>query len=230
MKMKFILASLCTLISMGVSADYTTTESETLQVWYTNPIEFVADNTSVTYLTVYQHDEIDYSAFNMYFVLPEGLRVNKIKMGRDYIDDITLSERASYTHSIACNIVDGTQLKIFCDSNDNSDLYNTDENSNPLDELFTVGLVAAENMQPGEYPIYLTDIKFAMNDGNACIPSDMPVYGTLKVVSPISEGINNVGEDAQNDGAYFNLQGIKVNVERCKDQILIHNGKKIHLK
>lgn len=230
MKLKqSILAFGMALLSLTASA-YTTTVSESLKVWYDNP-EFEPDGTSVSYITVYENDVVNYSAFNMYFVLPEGLRVNQIKQGRETVDDIKLSGRAASTHSIACNIVDGTMLKIFCDSSNNDDFYPDDEDGNPLDELFTVGLIASEDMKPGTYEIYLTDILFVLADGNACVPSNDPIYGTLTVLGENPDtGIESVDLSSDDNTPYFNLQGIEVNPEVNRGEILIHNGKKIIVK
>lgn len=185
----------------------------------------------MTYLTVYEHDDIDYSAFNMVFMLPEGLRVNQVKSGRDYVDDIKLSERAWADHTISCNIVDGTMLKIACFNPETSHtFYDTDAEGSPMDELFTVGLIADNGMQPGEYTIELTDIKFVMSDGNACIPTDMPVYGILIVQDPGVNGIRDIEAESLEEGDCFNLQGVKVNPKDCSGQILIHNGIKIRVK
>lgn len=207
---------------------YTTTTSETLRVWYNNPV-FEPDGTTVTYLTVYENDNINYSAFNMYFVLPEGLRVNQVRQGREMVDDIVLSGRAASTHSIACNIVDGTMLKIFCDSSNNDNFYPDDENGNPMDELFTVGLIADEGMTPGTYEIYLTDILFVISDGNACVPANDPIYGTL-TVNGSQTGIDSINAEEAGDEVYYNLQGQKVDPTKCRGQILVTKGKKVLIK
>lgn len=228
MKIKNALMALgMGLLSMTAGA-YTTTPSETLQVWYNNP-EFEPDGTTVTYLTVYEHDNIDYSAFNMYFVLPEGLRVNQVRQGRDMVDDIKLSARAASTHSIACNIVDGTMLKIFCDSSNNDNFYPDDEEGNPVDELFTVGLIADEGMTPCVYDIYLTDILFVIADGNACVPVNDPIYGTLTVKgTPV--GVDTIDAEEADEAVYYNLQGQRVDPSKCRGQILVTGGKKVLVK
>jgi len=214
--------------TLAIAANaYTTTPSETLKVWYDDPV-FNPDGTTVTYLTVYENDVINYSAFNMYFVLPEGLRVNQIKQGRETVDDIKLSGRAASTHSIACNIVDGTMLKIFCDSSNNDDFYPDDEDGNPMDELFTVGLIASPDMAPGTYDIYLTDILFVIADGNACVPVNDPIYGKLTV--NVSTAIQEVEAAEPSDDRYYNVQGLEVDPKLCKGEILINNGKKVLIK
>ncbi len=227
MQIKKIFMCLAATTLAIVANAYTTTPSETLKVWYDDPV-FKPDGTTVTYLTVYENDVINYSAFNMYFVLPEGLRVNQIKQGRETVDDIKLSGRAASTHSIACNIVDGTMLKIFCDSSNNDDFYPDDEDGNPLDELFIVGLIASPEMSTGSYDIYLTDILFVIADGNACVPVNDPIHGTLTVMGPTS--IEDIGTTEPSEGKYYNLQGLPVDPALCKGEILISNGKKVLIK
>jgi len=223
---KLFMCLAAATLAIAVNA-YTTTPSETLKVWYDDPV-FQPDGTTVTYLTVYENDVINYSAFNMYFVLPEGLRVNQIKQGRETVDDIKLSGRAASTHSIACNIVDGTMLKIFCDSSNNDDFYPDDEDGSPMDELFTVGLIASPEMTPGSYDIYLTDILFVIADGNACVPVNDPIHGTLTVTVPTSIQYIETTEPA--GGKYYNLQGLPVDPSLCKGEILINNGKRVLMK
>ena len=83
-----------------------------LQVWTDAELKFTADGKTVTYMTVYEKNpDVDYTAFNMEFTLPRGFRINLVKKGREWVKDISLSVRASSTHTINCNMPDPTLLK-----------------------------------------------------------------------------------------------------------------------
>lgn len=225
---KIATMALGLLMMSGVANAYTTTSSETLNVWFDN---FTIENngTNVAYLKVYENDNLDYSAFNMTFIIPNGLKVNKIKQGRDTVNDIVMSARASSTHSISCNILpDGTTLKVIGDSSTNADLYRDDEDGNPLDELYTIGLIADETLQPGEYQIEMTGIKFVLADGNACVPANDHVYATL-VVTGVQTSIEEIsGESLQ--GKCYDIYGRLIQGQPQKGSIVICNGKKILVK
>lgn len=196
------------VLGTTIAGAYTTTKSETLKVWYEIPT-VIADGKTVNYIKVYEHDEGDpYSAFNMHFVFPEGLSVNKIKVGRDMVNDIEFSDRASSTHAISCNMPNATTLKIIGDSSMNDDLYDTDLDDKPLDLLFTVGMIADPNMESGTYEVYLDGIKFVYKTADACVPANEPIYGTMVVDNP--SGINDIAIDLDNNDdtvVYYNLQG-----------------------
>lgn len=208
---------------------YTTTESETLNVWYELPT-FIADGETVNYIKVYENDGDNvYSAFNMHFVFPEGLRVNRIKKGREEVYDITLSERASSTHTIACNMPEATMLKIICTSTVNDNLFNTDLNEQPLDLLFTVGLIADPSMEPGSYEIYLDGIKFVFKTGDASVPANEPIYSTM-LVEPDPTAVESVSIDHNVPIEYYDLQGHRVNPSLMHGKIVISKGNKVLVK
>lgn len=216
------------LLTAVTAQAYTTTESETLKVWFDDfSIEYNSDN--VAYLKVYENDNLDYSAFNMTFIIPKGLRVNRIKQGRETVDDIFLSERASSTHSIACNILpDGTTLKVIADSSKNDDLFHDDEDGNPLDELFTIGLVADDTLKPGEYPIEMTGIKFVLTTGDASVPANDHVYGTLTVTG-VETGVEQISAESL-EGKCYDIHGRLIPGKPERGSIAIFNGKKILVK
>lgn len=216
------------LLSAFSATAYTTTPSETLKVWFDNmTVDYKSDN--VFYLTVYESDDIDYSAFNMTFYIPAGLRVNQVKQGREMVDDIFLSERAAATHSIACNILpSGTELKVISTSTKNDNLYNDDEDGNPLDKLYTIGLVADDTLQPGDYTIEMTGIKFVINTGDACVPADDHVYGTL-TVKDVNTEIEKISADRL-AGECYDLNGLPINGVPEAGTIVIYKGKKVIVK
>lgn len=208
---------------------YTTTKSETLKVWYEIPT-IIADGVTVNYIKVFQSDEgAPYSAFNMHFIFPAGLHVNKVKEGRDMVNDIKFSDRASSTHTISCNMPDDHTLKIIGDSSMNDDLYSTDLNDEPLAHLFTVGLIADPDMPVGEHEIYLDGIKFVYKTGNACVPANEPIYGTIKVESPKS-AIDEISVEEIDNADCFDIMGRKVDVRKAKGTIVITKGRKFYVK
>ena len=225
---KLFSCVLMVVLAVFSAKAYTTSDSETLTVWYELPT-FVADGETVNYIKVYENDGDNvYSAFNMHFVLPEGLRVNQIKQGREMVNDITLSDRAASTHSISCNMPNATTLKIICTSSANDNLYNTDLEDQPLDLLFTVGLIAEPEMTPGSYEIYLDGIKFVFKTGDACVPANEPVYGTMEVSG--TSGIENVDGDRIGLDDCYDLQGRKVDSSRVHGKVVISKGGKFLLK
>lgn len=222
----------CLLMSLFAASNanaYTTTESETLKVWYELPT-FIADGQTVNYVKVYENDGDNvYSAFNMHFILPEGIRVNKIQEGREEVNDITLSDRAAKSHAISCNMPDATTLKIICTSSQNDDLYNTDLNDQPLDYLFTVGLIAEPTLAVGEYEVYLDGIKFVFKNGDASVPANEPITGTM-VVESGSTGVEAIAADALDADDCYDLQGRKVDPSRVRGTIVISKGQKVFVK
>ncbi len=223
--MSCVLMSLC--IALNAKA-FTTTESETLKVWYELPT-FIADGKTVNYIKVYENDgDNEYSAFNMHFILPEGLQINKIKQGRELVNDITLSDRASSTHAISCNMPDATTLKVICTSSMNDNLYNTDLDDQPLDYLFEVGLIADPELAPGKYEIYLDGIKFVFKNADASVPANEPIPATMVVESGTS-GIGMIADDNANIEDCYDIMGRKVNPVD-KHGIIISNGTKLLVK
>lgn len=205
---------------------YTTTTSETLRVWF-DPITLVADGKTVTRLTVYENDVLDYSAFNMAFIVPKGIHIAMVKKGRDIVEDIELTERASSTHSIACNMLDdGTTIKVIADSSMLDDLYPDDEDGNQLDALYTIGLIADPEMANGTYQVEMLDIKFVLATADACIPAIMPFYGTFTITGGQSTGIGRVEADGNYEKVYYDLMGRRVEGELTPG-IYICNGEKV---
>lgn len=218
------------------AAAFTTTKTEDLHVWIEWPEEIIADGTTVNYIKVFEHDDNDYqyTAFNMEIILPEGFSVNQVKQGRETVNDIFLSERASTTHSIACNIVRGVDLKVFCDSSVNADLYNDDEDGNPLDELFTVGLICAPTVASGHYDVTNTGIKFVFKNADACVPAAEPIQYTIYIRNPNRPtGIEDVeaveGTELEPDDCY-DLAGRRVDPAMVHGIIVVSKNRKFYIK
>jgi len=234
MKTKLLAMLMC--ISIFKAAAYTTTTDEELHVWCDIP-EIVADGKTVNYITVYEHDDrgFNYSAFNMEFTLPDGFSVNKVKEGRNMVDDIFMSERAAATHSISCNIRNGNNLRIIATSSMNDDLFPDDENGNPLDKLLTIGLIADPTIVAGEYEVPFFGIKFVLSNGDACIPAGEPFIYKMKVLSPTISGVEDVILDSSQIGNIdpdecFDLMGRPVNPTKVHNTIVVSKGRKIFIK
>lgn len=230
---KLILFFTFIITALQALALYDVTVTDRLRVWAEFPDPIIADGVTVNYIKVYQHDDDDlsYSAFNLEFILPEGFRINQVKQGRDKVDDIFFSERATTTHLISCNIVDGVDLRIIGDSSQNSDLYNDDIDGNPLDELFTIGLIAEKTMLPGSYEVRMEGIKFCHSNADARVPEADPAYYTIHVTNnDIETGIQEISADNLDPDNCFDLLGNRVNPHKIHDMIIICNGIRYYIR
>ena len=225
--MKKISMTICIMLLslMGAYA-----QSETLRVWLDNKITFKADSSTVTYLKLYENDgDQRYTSFNMSLIVPKGIHVNKVKQGRNMVDDLFLSERATTTHTIVCNMPSDTILKVACISSLNQDLFNDDEEGNPLDEVWTIGLVADPAMENGDYIVTMPadGLIFNMKQGGTYVSSR--IKEDVKCVFTITEGtitaIRKLPINTEKD-AIYDLVGRKVKTPVRKG-IYIVNGKKV---
>lgn len=225
--MKAILLPLVWLAPMAAQA-YTTLPSETLKVW-ADPISIVADGSTISTLTICENDTCNYTAFNMAFIVPEGITIAKVKAGRDWVEDCKLTERASSTHVITCGQPNATTIKVISDSSTLADFYPDDEEGNPMDELFTIGLIASKDMKPGEYQVQILDVKFVLENADAFVLPSEPLYTTITVKASTS-GIEDA-EVVREDDSWYDLSGRPVNVEpttgRPTPGIYIHAGVKV---
>lgn len=204
---KSLTVALClTAGATSANAEFITTKSETLKVWM-DPIDMTADGKSVAQLTVYENDIKDYAGFNMALIVPEGIKVAQVKQGRETVNDIFLTERAASTHTISCNMLDdGRTIKIISYSLQLDNYYNDDEDGNPLDALFTIGLIADESVRSGEYTLELYDIKFAEATTDASILPEEPITTTLTVLSEAT-AITEPQQAGSNSAKIYDLLG-----------------------
>lgn len=227
---KLLLTLAISIVSIiGVQA-----QSTTLKVWLDSKVTFQADGTTVTYLKLYENDgEQGYTSFNMSLIVPKGISVNKVKQGRETVDDILLSERATTTHTIACNMPSETLLKVACISTLNQDLYNDDEEGNPLDELWTIGLLADPTMENGDYVVTMPadGLIFNMKDGDNYVSSRISedVTCVFTIEGGVLTAIKQVTVDAEDASAIYDLQGRKL-TNPVGSGVYIINGKKVAIK
>lgn len=140
----------------------------TLEVWMDKEVKVTADGETVTYLTVSEKDpNVNYIAYNMTFTLPKGFKIHQVKSGREYVNDISLSERATSTHQIDCNMPIEGMLKVICTSTQNYELYPDDADGNIIYPIFTIGLVADPSVINGSYDVEMYDVTFVryLEDG-----------------------------------------------------------------
>lgn len=159
--LKTILCCAAALVGLHGSA-----QTETLRVWMDN-VTVTADGSTITKLTVYENDVVDYTAFSLTMVVPNGVKVAQVKSGREYVNDISLTDRAASTHSINCNMDTETTIKIISTSTQNDNFYPDDVDGNLMDEIFQIGLVADPSVANGVYDIEIVACKFVINDANA---------------------------------------------------------------
>ena len=159
-------------------------QTETLELWG-HDLEMTADGTTTTHLTISERDVVDYTAFNMTIMVPKGIHVAKVRSGRDYVDDIALNvDRATTTHTIACNMPEYDYIKVACYSSKSQDLYPDDIDGNPVTELFTIGLTADPTMANGEYEVRIIEVKFVKAAGGASVPQQ-PVTMKMNVTGGV---------------------------------------------
>lgn len=175
MKMRTVKLIMAGLALYAAQASAQT--DNTLEVWMDESVSVTADGETVTYLTISEYDpNVNYIAFNMTLTLPKGVRVNQVRSGREYVNDIKLSEdRATTTHSIQCNMPEEGTLKIICVSSQNQALYPDDIDGNIVYPLFTVGLVADPTAINGAYDVEMTGCRFVkyLEDGTTLAPADL---------------------------------------------------------
>lgn len=158
-------------------------QRETVKVW-ADDVTLTADGQTITYLKVYEHsDEHDYTSFSMSLKVPKGVGIGKVKSGRNWVNAISLSQRATDTHTIACDMPDDSlSINIMSFSMQNDDFYPDDEDGNPMDELFTIGLVGAPSLCNGTYAVEIAEATFARVVGDDVTGGySEPVYFQLTV-------------------------------------------------
>lgn len=222
---------LCWLTIMPARA-YETLLSPELHVWAEFPNPIVADGKTINYVKVFEHDDngLQYSAFNMEIILPVGFRVNQVKQGRETVNDIFLSDRATSTHSISCNLYQGYDLRIISTSSQNFNFFDDDVEGNPIDELFTIGLIADPTLSAGDYEVHLEGIKFVLADANARIPEPEVISYTIHVDNPIATGLEEVKASEIDTYDCYDLEGHQVDITTVHNIIIVANGRKYLLR
>lgn len=223
-----MLAGALTALTASAFSEFVTTTTDALRVWAEFPATIVADGQTVNYVKVFEHDDDGtvFTAFNMEFILPEGFSVNKVKVGREMVDDIFLSDRKTSTHGISCNIVDGVDLRIIADSDNNSDFFSDDEEGNPLDEIFTIGLICAPSLPTGDYQISNEGIKFVLSNGDARVPASEPFVYTVHVESSDPTQIEEISVEELADTDCYDLAGRKIVGRVPRGRIVVAHGTK----
>lgn len=229
-KYLFLIALVFT--AMKSWAAFEVDASDNLRIWLEFPNPVVADGKTVNYLKVYQHDDddLEYTAFNMEIILPEGFKLNMVKKGRETVEDIEYSDRATSTHSIACNIVGGVDLKVIGTSSQNADFFKDDEDGNLLDHLFTVGLIAEPSIASGEYQVRLEGVKFSHSDATARVPATEPQFFTMTVYNPNYSDVETISVDELDPSDCYDLSGRKVDPCRIRNMVIVSKGVKYLVK
>lgn len=221
------------LQAIGVYADNFAVETtDRLRVWAEFPEIIYADGSSVFYIKVFQHDDddLDYTAFNMEFILPDGFRINQVNEDRREVNDIHLTERADATHLISCNLKDGYDLRIIANSSENANLYKNDVNGNPLDELFSVGLIADSAIPAGEYTVSMEGIKFCHKNADARIPAAAPIQYIIKVADNQLSGMKSIEASSLDSDDCYDLQGKRIDPSHVHGKIVVSKDKKVFVK
>lgn len=121
-------------------------------------------------------------------------------------------------------------IKVICYSPTIQDLYPDDENGNPMDELFYIGLVADPDMKSGEYQVEILDVKFVLENGNAHVFPTEPIYTTITVKNDMTLDVEEISvEDTDPNGVWYDLNGRRVE-GRPSPGTYIFNGRKVTVK
>lgn len=174
---KFLTFLMLLSVSFGVQA-------QSLRVWM-GDMEMTADGKTVTYMTVYMTDPDDqYSAFQMGITVPEGISINKVKSGRNMVDDARLNADRfdGLAHSLGVNMPNATTIKVTCiDLSANEVFYADDADGNIVEELFTIGLVGSPEMYNGEYTIEMWDLEMIHQNATGVKPVNTNLTAKLTV-------------------------------------------------
>ena len=225
------------LLCGGQALAQSSKESATLQVWM-DDITVTADGETITYLTVYEHDDAaTYTAFNMTLNVPKGLHIANVKAGRDTRNAIDLSVRATATHSISCNMPNDTQVKIICTSSQNQTFYPDDEEGTPVDELFTIGFVADTSLKGDTYTVTTEGVDFVLVPGAADVAAYTPMVAPSfqLTVDDGGVGLDGVGANSLGQGSQsaatdrFDLSGRRVQ-QTTPAGVYIQDRKKVLVK
>ncbi len=170
--MKIIKTLIALLALGGIQASAQSTGfTTTMKVWLDEKIEIVADGSTVSRLTLYQYDEVNYVGCNMRIAVPEGLAINQVKEGRAYVNDIALSVRKN-DHNIACNITAANFLKVLSSSPTNSEYYPDEVEGGPAYyPLWNIGLIADPSTYNGIYRLEMDDVIFTVVRDNEVLAS-----------------------------------------------------------
>ena len=160
--------TICLLLALFVAQ--VQAQTETLEVWG-HDFAMTADGSTITHLTISERDVVDYTGFSLTIVVPKGIHIAQVRSGREYVNDIALNvDRATTTHTIACNMPEEETIKVIAYSSQNQNFYPDDIDGNPVTDIFTIGLVADPTMVNGVYEVSIIDCKFAQAPSGASKP------------------------------------------------------------
>jgi len=208
------------------SAQYVTEVSQSLQLWVP-PVNIKADGTTITKMYVCEKNDVNYSSFNMTFIVPDGIRVAMVAKGNVEVEDCEMSVRSA-DHIINCGQPNATTIKVIGYSPTIQSLYPDDQNGNPADELFYIGLVADAQMAPGDYQVEIVDVKFVLENADAHILSAEPLHTSISVTDDAS-GVEEIAvEDVDADAEWYDLTGHRVNANPSTPGIyIVRQGNKV---
>lgn len=159
-------------------------QAQSLRVWM-GDMEMTADGKTVTYMKVYMTDPEDvYAAFQMGITVPDGISINKVKSGRNTVDDIKLNADRfdGLAHTIGAKMPNTTTINVSCiDTSNNDEFYNDDADGNIVEELFTIGLIGSPEMYNGEYTIEMWDLEMIHQDATGVKPVNTNLTAKLTV-------------------------------------------------
>ena len=145
------------------------------------------------------------------------------------VNDISLSERGTTTHVISCNMPSDTLLKVIAISSMNQELYNDDENGNPLDEVWTIGLTADNSMENGDYIVTMPadGLIFNMRQNGTYVSSRIKedVTCVFTITGGTITAVKQVKADKET-GDLYDLSGRRIN-KPLNHGIYINGGKKV---
>lgn len=167
----------------------------------------------------------EFSAFQFEIEVPEGIKINQVKSGRNMIDDIKLDpvRFEGLDHSVFSKLSsDGKLIKIGCASNSSSTFFNDDESGNPVAHLFDLGLTF-DNMEEGDYTLKFVSKNCQVIRSNGSIVELDGIEVKLTVGGPT--GINGLEAENGAEVVAYDMAGRRVNA--AAKGVKVINGKKV---
>lgn len=182
------------------------------------PLAFTADGKTVTTMeiTLETADNAAFTSAGIVFELPEGITINKVynEDEEDYVDDITYPI-AKAGHTKMVNASSGNKNRYTLTVASGTATFRTSTKT-----IAKIGLVADEDMTPGDYQLTFGQCSF----GNGTTTKRRYTPDAVAITVAPGTGINSINA-ADSKAPIYNLAGQRVS--KAQQGVFIQNGKKI---